>query len=282
LVPLIAKPTSPGNVVPVSELAGGGLYQAYIGSSANPGFRDFAISAEMVRGRTVSKSVSFDINPTSRAILQTLARDGKLDPLIASGARLHQTGCNGCIGMGQAPASGRNSLRTVPRNFPGRSGTLADSVFLCSPETATASALQCVITDPRTLDFDYPQVSNPDQPVINEAMLEAPLPESEARRVELVKGPNIASLPDFEPLPDDLTLPIGLKVGDDISTDEIMRAGAEVLPYRSNIPAIAELVYDEVESDYPRRARESGDNIIIDGTNYGEDRSREHAAIAPR
>lgn len=282
LEPLIAKPTSPGNVVPVSQIAGQELYQAYIGSSANPGYRDIAIAARMVEGRYASQGVSFDINPASRAILETLARDNLLGHLIHAGARLHQAGCNGCIGMGQAPATGRNSLRTTPRNFPGRSGTKEDSVFLCSPETAAASALQGRITDPRTLDFDYPRASNPDEPVINEAMLQAPLQEVEARSVELVKGPNIASLPDFEALPDSLTLPILLKVGDDISTDEIMRAGAEVLPYRSNIPEIANFVYDGVDPDYPARARDTGDHAIVGGGNYGQGSSREHAAIAPR
>ena len=282
LVPLIAKPTSPGNVVPVEEVAGDELYQSYIGSSANPGYRDFAITAEMVRGREVSKHVSFDVNPSSRAMLQTLARDNLLGPLIASGARLHQAGCNGCIGMGQAPAYKRNSLRTTPRNFPGRSGTKEDSVFLCSPETATASALMGKITDPRTLDFEYPKVSNPDDPVVNDKMLESPLPIEEARKVELVKGPNIKSLPDFDGIPDEFELPVLLKVGDDISTDEIMRAGAEVLPFRSNIPAIAEFVYDVVDEDYPDRAKETGDHAIIGGSNYGQGSSREHAAIAPR
>ena len=282
LVPLIAKPTSPGNVVPVEELAGDELYQAYVGSSANPGYRDFAIAAEMVRGRQVSKHVSFDVNPSSRAMLQTLARDDRLGQLIASGARIHQAGCNGCIGMGQAPASGRNSLRTTPRNFPGRSGTKEDSVFLCSPETAVASALMGKITDPRTLDFDYPKVGNPDDPVVNDMMLEAPLPLEEARKVELVKGPNIKSLPDFDGIPDAFELPVLLKVGDDISTDEIMRAGAEVLPFRSNIPAIAEFVYDVVDEEYPKRAKDTGDHVIIGGSNYGQGSSREHAAIAPR
>lgn len=282
LVPLIAKPTSPGNVVPVEELAGDELYQAYVGSSANPGYRDFAVAAEMVRGRQVSKHVSFDVNPSSRAMLQTLARDDRLGQLIASGARIHQAGCNGCIGMGQAPATGRNSLRTTPRNFPGRSGTKEDSVFLCSPETAVASALMGKITDPRTLDFEYPRVSNPDDPVVNDMMLEAPLPVEKARNVELVKGPNIKSLPDFKGIPDAFDLPVLLKVGDDISTDEIMRAGAEVLPFRSNIPAIAEFVYDVVDEAYPTRAKETGDHAIIGGSNYGQGSSREHAAIAPR
>lgn len=282
LVPLIAKPTSPGNVVPVSEMAGEDLYQAYIGSSANPGFRDFAMAAEMVRDRQVSKNVSFDVNPSSRAGLETLARENLIWPLIASGARLHQAGCNGCIGMGQAPATGRNSLRTTPRNFPGRSGTREDSVFLCSPETAVASALMGKITDPRTLDFAYPKVRNPDDPEINEKMLEAPLDTEEARRTELVKGPNIASIPDFDGLPDKLELPVLLKVGDDISTDEIMRAGAEVLPFRSNIPEISKFVYDMVDPTYPDRAQETGDHAIIGGSNYGQGSSREHAAIAPR
>jgi aconitate hydratase len=282
LVPLIAKPTSPGNVVPVSELAGEDLYQAYIGSSANPGYRDFAIAAEMVRGRQANKAVSFDINPTSRAILEELARDELLGPLIAGGARLHQAGCNGCIGMGQAPSSDRNSLRTVPRNFPGRSGTKEDRVFLCSPETAAASALMGQITDPTTLDFAYPKVKSPEDPVINETMLEAPLPLEEARKVELVKGPNIKSLPDFEGLPDELEIPVLLKVGDDISTDEIMRAGAEVLPFRSNIPAMSNFVFDVVDAEYPARAQETGDHAVVGGANYGQGSSREHAAIVPR
>lgn len=282
LVPLIAKPTSPGNVVPVSELAGDDLYQAYIGSSANPGYRDFAMAAEMVRGRTAAKGISLDINPTSRAMLQTLTRDDRLGQLIASGARIHQAGCNGCIGMGQAPAYGRNSLRTTPRNFPGRSGTPEDSVFLCSPETAVASALAGEITDPRSLDMDYPRVKNPDDPVINDHMLESPLPVDQARQVRIQKGPNIKSLPDFEGVPDSLELPILLKVGDDISTDEIMRAGAEVLPYRSNIPQMAEFVYDAIDAEYPQRAKDTGDHAIVGGSNYGQGSSREHAAIAPR
>lgn len=282
LVPLIAKPVSPGNVVPVTDVAGQDLYQAYIGSSANPGYRDVAMAAQMVAGRQVARDVSFDINPASRAILETLARDGLLVHLIHAGARLHQIGCNGCIGMGQAPATGRNSLRTTPRNFPGRSGTKEDAVFLCSPETATASALYGEITDPRTMDIEHPQVESPSEPVINEAMLEAPLPHDKAQKIDLVKGPNIASLPDFDPLPDSLALPVLLSVGDDISTDEILRAGAEVLPYRSNIPEIARFVYDVVDQTYPDRAKESGDHAIIGGANYGQGSSREHAAIAPR
>src|ERR671919_414447 len=259
LEPLIAKPSSPGNVVPVREVAGQDLYQAYIGSSANPGYRDFAIAAHMVRGRRVADNVSFDVNPTSRQLLENLIKDGLLMDLVRAGARLHQAGCNGCIGMGQAPASGRNSLRTVPRNFPGRSGTKEDSVFLCSPETATASALMGRITDPRDLDMPCPRIEPPAQQIMNLEMLVAPLPPKQAARIELRKGPNIASLPDLEPIPDDLSLPVLLKVGDDLSTDEISPAGGRALPFRSNIPRISEFAFAAVDDGYVGRARQVRD-----------------------
>ena len=282
LVPLIARPSSPGDVVPVSEVAGEPIQQAYIGSSANPGYRDFAIAAEIVRDGRVHDDVSFDINPTSRSLLETLMRDGYIAPLIHAGGRLHQAGCNGCIGMGQAPASESNSLRTTPRNFPGRSGTQDDRVWLCSPETAAASALAGTITDPRSLDRQAPRIPEPDDPIINAHNLIAPLPESIARSTDLDKGPNIQSLPDLAPLDDELRLPVGLCVGDDVSTDEIMPAGARVLPYRSNIPRIAEFVYEAVDPDYVSRAKKLGDHIIVGGRNYGQGSSREHAALAPR
>lgn len=285
LGPLIAKPSNPGNVVAVSETAGEPIYQAYIGSSANPGFRDFAVCARMVSGRRIHAGVSLDVNPTSRQLLQLLIRDGSLAALIAAGARLHQAGCNGCIGMGQAPATGRNSLRTVPRNFPGRSGTREDSVFLCSPETATASALRGVITDPRDLDVPYPRVALPPKMIVDAELLEAPLPLEQARSVELVKGPNIASIPRFAPAPDALKLPILLKVGDDFSTDEILPAGAKVLPFRSNIPRISEFAFSAIDPDYSKRARQVADgdgHAVIGGANYGQGSSREHAALAPR
>ena len=282
LEPLIAMPSSPGHVVPVREVAGQEIYQSYIGSSANPGYRDFAVAAEIVKGRQVHDRMSFDINPTSRQILENLVRDGHLLSLIRAGARIHQAGCNGCIGMGQAPATGKLSLRTVPRNFPGRSGTREDKVCLVSPETAAASALTGVITDPRTLGIPYPKVSEPETPILNTAMLLPPLPIEEARSVQLVKGPNIAPLPEVEPLADEFELPILLKTLDDISTDEIMPAGARVLPYRSNIPRISEFAFEMVDSSYPRRAREAGAHAIIGGRNYGQGSSREHAALAPR
>jgi predicted aconitate hydratase len=285
LEPLIAKPSSPGNVVPVREVAGREIYQSYIGSSANPGYRDFAIAAEIVKDRLIAENVSFDINPTSRELLEQLIAEGELKHLIHAGARLHQAGCNGCIGMGQAPATGKISLRTVPRNFPGRSGTKEDLVYLCSPETATASALTGVITDPRQLGIPYPKVKLPKKSIINREMLIPPLPEEEALKVGLVKGPNIQTLPPLDPLPDNLELPILLKVGDNISTDEIMPAGARVLPYRSNIPKMSEYVFEIVDPTYPKRAlarNPPGGHTIIAGENYGQGSSREHAALAPR
>ena len=281
--PMIALPSSPGNVVKVSEVAGKEIYQTYVGSSANPGFRDFAIAAMIVDGKQVHPRVSFDINPTSRQILENLASKGYLAKLIHAGARLHQAGCNGCIGMGQAPASGRISLRTVPRNFPGRSGTDEDAVYLCSPETAAASALTGEITDPRTLDMPYPTYEEPDDITLNTEMLVAP-PE-ENGEVELIKGPNIADLPKLESLPDHLKLPVVIKVGDDISTDEIMPAGNNVLPFRSNVPEISKFVYYQVDEDFYDRAlglKDEGGSVIVAGKNYGQGSSREHAAIAPR
>ncbi len=285
LEPLIAMPSSPGNVRPVHEVAGTKIGQAYLGSSANPGYRDFAVPAEMVKGRTIHPEVSFDVNPTSRQILLNLTRDGHLASLVAAGARLHQAGCNGCIGMGQAPATDTISLRTVPRNFPGRSGTREDKVCLVSPETATASALAGAITDPRSLDGDPPKVIEPESPILVTGSLVEPPPPEAAREIELRKGPNIASLPDFDPLPGTLELPVLLKVGNDISTDEIMPAGSRVLPFRSNIPQISRFVFDLVDESYPDRAtevREDGGHVIVAGRNYGQGSSREHAALAPR
>jgi aconitate hydratase len=285
LEPLIAQPSSPGNVVPVREVAGRPIYQAYVGSSANPGYRDFAVVAEIVKGRRVQDRVSFDVNPTSRQILENLVRDGHLLSLIHAGARIHQTGCNGCIGMGQAPATEKISLRTVPRNFPGRSGTREDKVYLVSPETAAASALTGVITDPRNLDMPYPHIADTDQPILNNQMLVAPLRIEEARNSKLEKGPNIASLPEFEALPDELQLTVLLKVGDNISTDEIMPAGARVLPFRSNIPKIAEFAFDIIDRTYWQRAKAlagTDGHAVVGGSNYGQGSSREHAALAPR
>ena len=281
LEPLIAMPSSPDNVKPVREVQGEKIYQAYIGSSANPGYRDFAMAATLVRDRGIHERVSFDINPTSRAQLETLVRDGHVSSLLHAGARLHQAGCNGCIGMGQAPATHTLSLRTTPRNFPGRSGTREDKVCLVSPETATASALTGVITDPRTLDMTYPQVTDTPDPIVHREMFMAPKASSGAQ-VQLEKGPNIATLPHLEVLPDFIEAPVLLKVGDNLSTDEIMPAGARVLPFRSNIPKIADFSFDVVDATYAGRAKKAGDHIVIGGENYGQGSSREHAALGPR
>jgi aconitate hydratase len=279
---MVALPSSPGKVVFVKDVAGAPIYQAYVGSSANPGLRDFAVAALMVKDRHVAPGISFDVNPTSRQTLENLMALHLLEPLVRAGARIHQAGCNGCIGMGQAPATNEISLRTVPRNFPGRSGTKDDKVYLVSPETATASALTGVITDPRTLDIHYPDAPI-EEAIINTTMLEPPPPDG--GDVELRKGPNIASLPESKPLADTLTGPVLLKVGDDLSTDEIMPAGDRVLPYRSNIPAISSFVFSDVDPTYSKRAsglRERSGHFVIGGVNYGQGSSREHAAIAPR
>lgn len=290
LEPLIARPSAPDNVVPVREVAGTEVGQVVIGSSANPGLRDFAIAAAMVRGRHTNHAVSFDVNPTSREILEDLTRIGATFDLISAGARIHQSGCMGCIGMGQAPAVDENSLRTFPRNFPGRSGTREDSVWLCSPETAAASALTGKITDPRDwadrCGVEPPGLPLPEHASVNTTMLVPPPPVGEEGTAEdVIKGPNVSSLPDFPPLPERLRAPVLLKAGDDVSTDEISPAGANALPLRSNIPALAEFTFAGVNPDYPQRARTVRDgegHIVVGGHNYGQGSSREHAAITPR
>ncbi|HMB98716.1 MAG TPA: aconitate hydratase [Balneolaceae bacterium] len=288
IVSLIALPSSPANVVPVSEVEGDDIYQAYIGSSANPGFRDFWVASEIVKNKRAHDDVSFDINPTSRQIIENMVSTGAMLHLVQSGARIHQAGCNGCIGMGQAPATGRNSLRTVPRNFPDRSGTKEDSVFLCSPETAAASALTGKITDPGKLedlyDMKYPKYSEPEDYIINKEMLHAPEPNGEEHK-ELVKGPNISTMPDFDEL-GDFEVPVLLKMDDNISTDSILKAGAEVLPYRSNIPEISKFTFTVIDENFYDRSVEAnekhGGHIVVAGENYAQGSSREHAAIAPR
>jgi aconitate hydratase len=289
LEPLIARPSSPGNVVPVREVAGEPVHQVVVGSSANPGLRDFAVLAAITDGHQAHPQVSMDVNPTSRQILADLTAMGGTLSLIKSGARIHQAGCMGCIGMGQAPAIGRNSLRTVPRNFPGRSGTDEDSVWLCSPETAAAAALTGEITDPRDLPsrlgIEYPALdlsSLPSRPGDGDMPLEAPLDDGDARQVELVKAPSIGTLPEFDELPADLRARVAIKVGDNISTDEILPAGARVLPFRSDIARLAEFTFSQVDEGYVARAHEAGTHVIVAGENYGQGSSREHAVIAPR
>jgi aconitase A len=239
--------------------------------------------AAILHDRQADARVSVDVNPSSRQILADLTATGATLSLIRSGVRLHQTGCLGCIGMGQAPAVGHNSLRTVPRNFPGRSGTADDRVWLCSPETAAAAALTGEITDPRRLpDIGYPTLALPARSAVDRAMLEPPLPPAEAGRVELAKAPSIGTLPDLDPLPSDLDVTVAITVGDDISTDEILQAGAEALPYRSNIAKLAEFTFARVDDGYLDRVRDGGPHAIVAGRNYGQGSSREHAVLAPR
>jgi len=286
LEPLIALPSSPGKVVPVKEVSGLKVAQVVIGSSANPGLRDFWIVSQIVKGRTVSPNLSFDVNPSSRQVLENLMEMSALGPLISAGARLHQSGCMGCIGMGQAPATNTISLRTMPRNFPGRSGTLDDQVYLCSPETAAASALTEEITDPRELEtllnITYPKWDEPTQIKISKQMLIAPNGAS----TELIKGPNIKTLPDFDELSDELEIPILLKMGDDISTDGILKAGTDVLPLRSNIPEISKYTYYAIDQSFYDRAIQNQKKYkgycVIAGENYAQGSSREHAALAPK
>jgi len=279
LEPMIARPSSPDNVVPVREVAGKALAQAIVGSCANSSHRDLLVAAKALEGRRIHPDVSLEINPGSRQVLENAEEAGALRALIHAGARIHQAGCLGCIGMGQAPPTGTVSLRTFTRNFPGRSGTRDDQVYLCSPETAVASAITGAITDPRDLG-EAPVIIPPLRYIVNDNGIFTP-PE-DGSGVEIVRGPNILPLPQFEPLPDDLTLQILLKLGDHITTDHIMPAGSKILPLRSNIPAISEFVFSAIDPSFASRARTAGAGIVVGGENYGQGSSREHAALAPR
>ena len=279
LEPLIACPTSPDNVKKVAEVEGAPVAQVIVGSSVNSSFRDLMVVAQAVKGRHCHPDVSFEINPGSSQVLLNVADAGGVLNLILAGARIHQSGCLGCIGMGQAPATGTVSLRTFPRNFPGRSGTVNDQVYLCSPETAVAAAVFGKITDPRRLGA-YPQVSNPVKYVLNDDNLV--FPEKETAGAEVIMGPNIKPFPKFGPLEDTIEGTVVLKVGDNITTDHIMPAGSKVLPFRSNIEAISEFVFNQIDPEFPSRARDQGAALVVGGENYGQGSSREHAAIAPR
>lgn len=282
LEPLIACPSSPDNVVPVREVEGISVDQVLVGSSVNSSFRDLMTVCRILEGQRIASNVSFHINPGSRQALENVADQGGIVTLLMAGAIIHQSGCLGCIGMGQAPGTNQVSLRTFPRNFPGRSGTKDDKVYLCSPETAAAAGIYGVITDPRKLgDIKvYPAVQNPKQYLLDDSGII--FPQDDTSSIEIKTGPNIIPLADFEELPDSLQAEVVLKVGDNITTDHIMPAGNKVLPLRSNIPAISEHVYEQLDPDFPARARKAGNGIIIGGENYGQGSSREHAAIAPR
>jgi aconitate hydratase len=279
LEPLVACPSNPDNVRPARELSDVEIQQVIIGSSCNGGYYDFMIAAAIVEGKMKHPALSFEINPGSRQTLENVLHMGGLRSLFEAGARVHEPGCLGCIGMGQAPATGTNSLRTFPRNFKGRSGTRDDAVYLCSPETAAASALAGRITDPRT-GGSSPKVKYPERYLFNPNWLIHPDPSR--REVEILRGPNIKPFPRFDALPDLLEGEVLLKVGDNVSTDIIMPAGNRVLPYRSNIPEISRFVFDPLDTDFAGRAKEKGGGFIVGGENYGQGSSREHAALAPR
>jgi aconitate hydratase len=284
LEPLIARPTSPDNIVPVRELAGLKVDQVLVGSSANSAYRDLMMACRILEGRKIAPHLSFNVNPGSRQVIENVAAHGGFLMLLQAGAQVHQPGCLGCIGMGQAPGTGQVSLRTFPRNFPGRSGSKGDQVYLCSPETAAAAGLFGVVTDPRELGtvMEYPDVRNPEQYLLDDSSIIFPLPEKEAVKTDIIIGPNIVPFPDFSELPESLSVEIIFKAGDNISTDGIMPAGSKVLPFRSNIPAIAQFVFEQLDPGFADRALAKQPGALIGGENYGQGSSREHAALAPR
>jgi aconitate hydratase len=282
LGPLVAKPSSPGNVVPVEEVAGTELAQVCIGSSVNSSYEDLAVVGAVLRGARVSERlVSATATPGSRQILDQITRSGSYVDLLAAGVRMLEPACGPCVGMGQAPPSGAASLRTFNRNFPGRSGTADDQVYLCSPAVAAASLLVGTIADPRALlEVELPERPAARPEVVQRHIL-PPAPAQEAAGIVVPRGPNIKPPPEQKPLPDTLELRVLIVVPDDVSTGELSPDGATVMAYRSNVPAIAEFTFQHRDKDFPRRAREWGGGFIVAGHNYGQGSSREHAALAP-
>ncbi len=281
LEPLIAQPHMPDNVVKVRDVAGTPIAQACVGSCTNSSYHDLGISAYILKDQAINPAVSFTLTPGSKQVFEMIARDGDmtLANLIRSGARILESGCGPCIGMGQAPPSGSVSVRSFNRNFEGRSGTADAKVYLASPETCAASALKGVITDPRDAGIPFKEIIDPEY-IINDDMLIPPSKDPGA--VSILRGPNIKPLPSFTPVPNDLHGKVLLKMGDNITTDHIMPAGAKVLPLRSNIPAISEFTLVRVDPEFPKRAHDWGGGMLIGGENYGQGSSREHAALAPR
>lgn len=278
LEPMIAKPHSPDNVCKVSEIKGVHVQQVCIGSCTNSSYHDLMVAAAMLKGRKVHQEVSLTISPGSRQVLEMITKNGALAEMIAAGARVVEVACGPCIGMGQAPPSGGVSVRSFNRNFEGRSGTADAQVYLVSPETAIATAINGVIRDPR--DFgEQIIIKYPKKFTVDDSMLIPPSEKPE--EVVIMRGPNIKPLPKKEALPDTLKGEVLLKVGDNITTDHIMPAGAKVLPLRSNIPAISEFVFEKVDKEFVKRAKEKGGGFLVGGTNYGQGSSREHAALAP-
>ena len=280
LVPLAACPHSPDNVKSVNEIGKLKIDQVCIGSCTNSSYVDMMKVAHTLKGKTVDPSVSLAIAPGSKQVLNMIAENGALADMIAAGARILESACGPCIGMGQSPNSKGVSLRTFNRNFEGRSGTKDGQIYLVSPEMAAVSALTGYLTDPRTLG-DMPEFKLPEHFKINDNMVVPPANEADMDSVEVLRGPNIKPFPQTSPLDDSIDCQVSLKVGDNITTDHIMPAGAKILPLRSNIPAISQHCFTVCDEDFPRRAKNMGKSIIVGGSNYGQGSSREHAALAP-
>ena len=280
LEPLAAMPHMPDNVKKVSEIGEIKVDQCCIGSCTNSSLYDMLKVAAILKGKRVNPNVSLTISPGSMQVLGMLSECGALADILGAGARLLECACGPCIGMGQSPNSAGVSLRTFNRNFEGRSGTADAGVYLVSPEVAAASALTGVLTDPRTLG-DAPVIHMPEKFVINDNLIDKPASVEEAKELEVIYGPNIKPVPNGDALPEDIEAPVVLKVGDNITTDHIMPAGAKILPYRSNIPFLSNFCFRQCDEDFAKHCKEAGKGIIIGGINYGQGSSREHAALVP-
>ncbi len=280
LEPMAACPHMPDKVKTTEEIGKIKVDQVAIGSCTNSSFVDMMKVAKILKGKTVCPTVSLCIAPGSKQVLNMLAMNGALGDMIGAGARILESACGPCIGMGQSPNSGGISLRTFNRNFEGRSGTKDAGIYLVSPEVAAASALTGYLTDPRDLG-EAPTVEMPEHFTINDNMIEPPASPEEAASIEVLRGPNIKPFPKTEPLPESITAKAVLKVGDNITTDHIMPAGAKILPYRSNIPHLSQFCFGVCDESFPERIKAEGKGIIIGGANYGQGSSREHAALVP-
>jgi aconitate hydratase len=278
LGPMVARPQNPDNVVPIEEVEGTKLAQVCVGSCTNSSYHDLTVTAAVLKGHKVNPGLSMTVTPGSRQVFNMIARSGALPDLIQSGARILESACGPCIGMGQSPPSDSASLRTFNRNFPDRSGTPNDRVYLASPEVAAVSALAGEIADPRKWGAP-PTVETPSEFIIDDDFIIPPLESGEG--VEVVRGPNIKPLPLAQPLEQTIKAPVLIKLGDNISTDDILPAGSKVLPLRSNIPAISEYVFHYKDPEFAAKAKEAGASIIVGASNYGQGSSREHAALAP-
>jgi aconitate hydratase len=279
LEPLLAQPSSPDNVCPVREVAGREMRQVCIGSCNNSSYFDLTSVARILKGKKIHPDVSLTITPGSKQVFEMIARNGALAELISAGGRILESACGPCIGMGQAPPSGAISVRTMNRNFLGRSGTPDDQVYLASPYIAAASALKGAIADPRRLGPRPPRIAMPKQFLIDDSLILHP--SSKPEEVVIERGPNIKPLPIRGPLEDSMEGSVILKVGDNITTDDILPAGTKVLAFRSNIPAISEYLFQRVDPDFAKRAKQLGGGFVVGGENYGQGSSREHAALAP-